>query len=125
MSSPLSPHLQVYRWQITSILSILHRITGIVSSLGVIILITFLYSISAGEETFKFIISLSENIFIRTILIGLTFSYLFYFLNCLRHLFWDVGIGLDLNTAKLTGWITILFTVLLTVLFWVLIMIGY
>ncbi len=101
MSSPLSPHLQVYRWQITSILSILHRITGIVSSLGVIILIIF------------------------SILIGLTFSYLFYFLNCLRHLFWDVGIGLELNTAKLTGWITILFTVLLTVLFWVLIMIGY
>ena len=86
MSSPLSPHLQVYRWQITSILSILHRITGIVSSLGAIILIIFIYSISAGEETFQIIISLSENIFIRTILIGLTFFIFVFIFKLLKTL---------------------------------------
>ena len=125
MSNPLSPHLQVYRWQITSILSILHRITGVVSSLGSLIIIFLLFAIGRGEDFFETVIKVANNLFVRTILIGLTFSYLFYFANCIRHLFWDSGYGLDLNTAKLTGWITILFTVLLTVLFWFLIMIGY
>ena len=112
MNNPLSPHLEIYRWQITSVLSILHRITGVVSSLGAVILILFLFSIGVSEEFF---------VFINNILNGLSFSYLFYFSNCIRHLFWDSGYGLDLNTAKLTGWFTIIFTLLLTVIFWLLI----
>ena len=122
MSNPLSPHLQVYRWQITSVLSILHRITGVVSSLGSLIIIFLLFAIGSGEDFYKSAINVANNLFVRTILIGLTFSYLFYFLNCIRHLFWDSGYGLDLNTAKLTGWLTVFLTVILTVIFWMMVM---
>ena len=122
MSNPLSPHLQVYRWQITSVLSILHRITGVVSSLGSLIIISLLFAIGSGEDFYESAINVANNLFVRTILIGLTFSYLFYFLNCIRHLFWDSGYGLDLNTAKLTGWLTVFLTVILTVIFWMMVM---
>ena len=122
MSNPLSPHLQVYRWQITSVLSILHRITGVVSSLGSLIIISLLFAIGCGEDFYKSAINVANNLFVRTILIGLTFSYLFYFLNCIRHLFWDSGYGLDLNTAKLTGWLTVFLTISLTVIFWMMVM---
>ena len=122
MSNPLSPHLQVYRWQITSVLSILHRITGVVSSLGSLIIIFLLFAIGSGEDFYVSAINVANNLFVRTILIGLTFSYLFYFLNCIRHLFWDSGYGLDLNTAKLTGWLTVFLTVILTVIFWMMVM---
>ena len=121
MNNPLSPHLEIYRWQITSVLSILHRITGVASSLGAVILILILFSIGVSEEFFMFINNILNNVFLRTLLIGLSFSYLFYFSNCIRHLFWDSGYGLDLNTAKLTGWFTIIFTLLLTIIFWLLI----
>ena len=122
MSNPLSPHLQVYRWQITSVLSILHRITGVISSLGSVIIIFLLFAIGSGEDFYETAINVANNLFVRTILIGLTFSYLFYFLNCIRHLFWDSGYGLDLNTAKLTGWLTVFLTVILTVIFWMMVM---
>ena len=122
MSNPLSPHLQVYRWQITSVLSILHRITGVVSSLGSLIIIFLLFAIGSGEDFYEYAINVANNLFVRTILIGLTFSYLFYFLNCIRHLFWDSGYGLDLNTAKLTGWLTVFLTISLTVIFWMMVM---
>jgi succinate dehydrogenase / fumarate reductase cytochrome b subunit len=122
MSNPLSPHLQVYRWQITSILSILHRITGVVSSLGSLIIIFLLFAIGSGEDFYESAINVANNLFVRTILIGLTFSYLFYFANCVRHLFWDSGYGLELNTAKLTGWLIVFLTVVLTVVFWMMVM---
>ena len=77
MSNPLSPHLQVYRWQITSVLSILHRITGVVSSLGSLIIIFLLFAIGSGEDFYESTINVANNLFVRTILIGLTFSYLF------------------------------------------------
>ena len=122
MSNPLSPHLQVYRWQITSVLSILHRITGVVSSLGSLILIFLLFAIGSGEDFYESTINVANNLFVSTILIGLTFSYLFYFANCVRHLFWDSGYGLELNTAKLTGWLIVFLTVVLTVVFWMMVM---
>ena len=78
MNSPLSPHLQIYRWQTTSLLSILHRISGVVSSLGSMIIIIYLLSIGLGEDTFKLVISISDNVFIRTVLIGLSFCIFFY-----------------------------------------------
>ena len=102
MNSPLSPHLQIYRWQTTSLLSILHRISGVVSSLGSMIIIIYLLSIGLGEDTFKLVISISDNVFIRTVLIGLSFCIFFYILSSIRHLLWDYGYGLDLNVEQPT-----------------------
>ena len=118
MNSPLSPHLQIYRWQTTSLLSILHRISGVVSSLGSMIIIIFLLSIGLGEDSFKFVISISDNVFIRTVLIGLSFCIFFYILSSIRHLLWDYGYGLDLNVAKITGWTALSVAVILTICFW-------
>ena len=118
MNSPLSPHLQIYRWQTTSLLSILHRISGVVSSLGSMIIIIFLLSIGLGEDTFKLVISISDNVFIRTVLIGLSFCIFFYLLSSIRHLLWDYGYGLDLNVAKITGWTALSVAVILTICFW-------
>ena len=118
MTNPLSPHLQVYRWQVTSVLSILHRITGVVTSLGSMLLVLYMTSFAFSRELFDFINLVFNNLLGRTILIGLTFSVLFYFSACLKHLFWDSGYGLDLITAKLTGWITVVVSGLLTILIW-------
>ena len=117
MNSPLSPHLQIYRWQTTSLLSILHRISGVVSSLGSMIIIIYLLSIGLGEDTFKLVISISDNVFIRTVLIGLSFCIFFYILSSIRHLLWDYGYGLDLNVAKITGWTALSVAVILTICF--------
>lgn len=118
MNNPLSPHLQIYRWQTTSLLSILHRISGVVSSLGSMIIIIYLLSIGLGEDTYKLVISISDNIFIRTVLIGLSFCIFFYILSSIRHLLWDYGYGLDLNVAKITGWTALSIAVILTICFW-------
>jgi len=118
MNSPLSPHLQIYRWQTTSLLSILHRISGVVSSLGSVVIIIYLLSIGLGEDTFNFVISLSDNLLIRALLIGLTFCIFFYLASSARHLLWDYGYGLDLNVAKMTGWAALSFAALFTIFFW-------
>ena len=103
MNNPLSPHLQIYRWQITSVLSILHRITGIVLSLGTIILSAWLLSLSLGEYYFDFFNFLISNFIGRTIMIGYTWAVCFHTLNGIRHLGWDYGYGLDLSVVKVTG----------------------
>ncbi len=118
MNSPLSPHLQIYRWQTTSLLSILHRITGVVSSLGSVVIIIYLLSIGAGKDSFESIIFLSDNIFIRTLLIGLSFCIYFYLFSTIRHLLWDYGFGLDLSIAKITGWLALSIAVVMTIIFW-------
>lgn len=118
MNSPLSPHLQIYRWQTTSLLSILHRITGVVSSLGSVVIIIYLLSIGAGKDAFESIIFLSDNIFIRTLLIGLSFCIYFYLFSTIRHLLWDYGFGLDLSIAKITGWLALSIAVVMTIIFW-------
>ena len=118
MSNPLSPHLQVYRWQVTSVLSILHRITGVITSLGSLLLVLYMLSFAFSRELFDIINLIINNVLGRTVLIGLTFSVLFYFFACLKHLFWDSGYGLDLITAKLTGWATVIVSSLLTIIIW-------
>jgi succinate dehydrogenase / fumarate reductase cytochrome b subunit len=120
MNNPLSPHLQIYRWQITSVLSILHRITGVILSLGTIILATWLLCLSIGEFYFDFFNHLISNFIGRTIMIGYTWSVCFHTLNGIRHLGWDYGYGLDLSIVKLTGWSVVIGSLIMTIIIWVL-----
>ena len=120
MENPLSPHLQIYRWQITSVISILHRISGIVTSFGSVVLVIWLLSIGIGEETFKLINSIYLSFLGRAVLIGITLSVCFNTLNDIRHLFWDYGYGFSLNTVKITGWLIVISSIILTVLIWLL-----
>ena len=118
MDSPLSPHLQIYRWQITSVLSILHRVSGVVTSIGSVVLVTWLLSIGIGEEAFNFINLIFFSFFGRAVLIGITLAVCFNALNDIRHLFWDYGYGFSLNIVKITGWLIVIMSVIFTVLIW-------
>ena len=118
MDNPLSPHLQIYRWQITSVLSILHRVSGVVTSIGSVVLVTWLLSIGIGEEAFNFINLIFFSFFGRAVLIGITLAVCFNALNDIRHLFWDYGYGFSLNIVKITGWLIVIMSVIFTVLIW-------
>tara|TARA_Y100000590_G_scaffold28205_1_gene31667 strand:- start:2554 stop:2946 length:393 start_codon:yes stop_codon:yes gene_type:complete len=119
---PLSPHLQVYKWQISMFLSILHRASGTVLGLGTLLLAYWLISIAMGPEVFSDAQCFLGSIFGRIILFGFTAALILHFLNGVRHLFWDAGYGFELSTSKFSGWIVFLLTILLTILVWVL---GY
>lgn len=118
---PLSPHLQIYKPQLTSILSILHRFTGVALTLGLVLLSTWLYSLFQGEHTYKKFISFLQNKWILWLLIPISFSFFYHAFNGIRHLLWDIGIGLDLRSTYISGWIVVSSTLFLTSLFWLLI----
>lgn len=115
---PLSPHLQVYRPQITSILSILHRLTGVGLAAGALLLGYWLTSAAYGPETFATAQGFLASWFGRLILFGLTFALFYHLLNGIRHLAWDAGWGFEMDTLKTTGWLVIAATVALTFITW-------
>ncbi len=119
---PLSPHLQVYRWQITNTLSILHRLTGVALGIGTLLMAYWLIAIAAGPEAFDTAQGFVRSIVGRTILLGFTFALAFHFSNGIRHLFWDSGRGFELSTVHTSGWIVVIASVGLTLATWIL---GY
>ena len=119
---PLSPHLQVYRWQITNTLSILHRLTGVALGVGTLLMAYWLIAIAAGPEAFATAQGFVGGIVGRIILLGFTFALAFHFSNGIRHLFWDSGRGFELTTVHTSGWIVVIASVVLTLATWIL---GY
>ena len=119
---PLSPHLQVYRPQITSVLSILHRITGVVLALGALLLVYWLVAAASGDSAFETAQNLIGSFLGRLFLFGWTFALFYHFSNGIRHLAWDWGIGFEIETVTKSGWAVIISSVVLTLLSWI---IGY
>jgi succinate dehydrogenase / fumarate reductase cytochrome b subunit len=119
---PLSPHLQVYRWQLTSTLSILHRATGIALVGGAVLWVWWLLALAAGPNAFAAISAFSASILGRNLLFGWTFCFFYHLANGIRHLWWDTGYGLDLPSVYRSGWTVIAFTAVATLLVWIL---GY
>ncbi|WP_417454830.1 succinate dehydrogenase, cytochrome b556 subunit [Kiloniella sp.] len=117
---PLSPHLQVYRPQLTSVLSILFRIMGVATSVGSIVLIWWLAAAASGAEYFELVQSFLGSWFGRLLLFGWTFALVFHLCNGIRHLYWDAGKGLELETAYASGKAVIVFSVIITVGLWAL-----
>jgi len=115
---PLSPHLQVYRPQITSILSILHRITGIALTLGTLLLTYWLAAAASGPEAFADAQGLIGSIFGRLLLFGWSFALFYHLCNGIRHLAWDAGYGFEIETVTRTGWIVVGASAALTLLCW-------
>ncbi len=105
---PLSPHLQVYRWQISNTLSILHRLTGVALALGLVALSYWLISLAGGEEAYAAAMRVFASKVGLVFLIGWTFSFLFHLLNGVRHLFWDAGYGFERNQRHASGWFAVL-----------------
>tara|TARA_B100000945_G_scaffold101191_1_gene79758 strand:+ start:176 stop:553 length:378 start_codon:yes stop_codon:yes gene_type:complete len=112
-NNPLSPHIQVYRWHISSLLSITHRIIGIVNFI-LIILLSFLLILNG--KNFQFLELISNSFFGKFFIIALCWSFSFQILNEIRHLAWDLGYGFDLKISQLTGIITIIGSFILAIL---------
>lgn len=116
---PLSPHLQVYRPQLTSVLSILHRLTGIALALGTLLLVWWLIAAATGPTAFDNIQSFIGSIFGRILLFGWSFALFYHLCNGIRHLVWDSGRGFEISTAYASGWLVVIASALLTVISWI------
>src|SRR5579859_3996298 len=116
---PLSPHLGVYRWQLTMTLSIVHRATGIALAVGTLLVIWALFALAAGPEAFAKVQAFCASPLGIFLLIGWTWSLFFHLANGIRHLAWDTGWGFEIPRAYFTGWTVVAFSVLATVLVWI------
>ena len=116
---PLSPHLQIYRWEWTMALSIAHRATGIALTAGALYLVWWLLAIAAGPDAYATVSAFSGSIIGRLMLLGWTFALFYHLCNGVRHLVWDAGVGLDLKTSSLSAALVVIAAIVLTVSAWV------
>jgi succinate dehydrogenase / fumarate reductase cytochrome b subunit len=117
---PLSPHLQVYRWQITMTLSILHRATGIVLAIGAFGVAWWLIAVSASDEHYAQFAALAGSLPGRIALAGFSYCLMYHLLNGLRHLLWDSGRGFEIKQFYMTGWTVVVLSFVLTGVLWML-----
>lgn len=115
---PVSPHLQIYRLPLTALLSITHRLTGIFLALGSVLLIWILAAAAQGAEAYASVIPHFQAWYGQIFLLGFLFSLYLHFCNGVRHLFWDMGYGFELETVDLTAKIAIAVALVLTVATW-------
>lgn len=116
---PLSPHLQVYRPQLTSVLSILHRGTGIALAAGTLMLVWWLIAAATGPTAFNDVQGFIGSFVGRLLLFGWTFALFYHLCNGIRHLVWDTGHGFELPTAYASGWLVVIAAGILTVICWI------
>ena len=117
--TPISPHLQIYKPQITSVLSILHRISGFFLFLGSFVWSGWLIGLASGPECYVWVQDMALHPLGLIVLVGWSFVLFYHILNGIRHLMWDAGIGVDINTATKTGWVVVFGTMSLTILTWI------
>ncbi len=116
---PLSPHLQVYRPQLTSLLSITHRATGVVLSIGTLGLVCWLLAIAGGASDYLAVQTFYASWFGKLLLFGWSYALFFHLCNGIRHLVWDVGKGLDIEDVYKGGWIMLSASAALTAIVWI------
>ena len=115
---PLSPHLQVYKPQLTTFMSITHRATGIVLAVGTVMLVCWLIAAATGENAFNNVQTFLGSIIGKLLLLGWSYALFYHMCNGLRHLFWDAGRGFEIETAYTTGRLVIGASILLTIGAW-------
>ncbi len=116
---PISPHLQVYQPQLTSVLSILHRMTGVVLGLGIPFLVYWIWTISQGPAEYASGRGFFGSLIGRTLLFGWTFCFFYHLNNGVRHLFWDIGRGFELVDVYRSGWLVVAAAVVMTLATWI------
>ena len=114
-NNPLSPHIQIYRWHVSSLVSISHRITGIINILAITLICIFFIFFSFSEGSQEFIKLFLQSIIGKFFILGITWSFSFQILSEIRHLIMDFGYGFELKTTKITGLIVIFGSFILTV----------
>ena len=118
--NPLSPHLQIYRWHISSLVSISHRVTGIINFFAVIFICIWAGLLILGEENYTPINHLLDSVFGKFVILGFTWSFSFQMLSEIRHLIMDMGYGFELKTTKISGLLVIFGSILLTIVIFIL-----
>jgi len=117
-SRPLSPHLGIYRWQISMVLSILHRITGLALFAGTALMMIWLWSAAYAPAFYVTLHSYLASPLGKLCLFGWTLAFYYHLGNGIRHLFWDIGKGFSLPAMTRSGWAVIIFTLLMTAATW-------
>ena len=117
--NPLSPHLQIYKWQISSLLSITHRIVGVLNIFIITLICLWVISLLFGESSYQLTKIFLKSFFGKFIIISFCWTFSFQILNEIRHLMWDLGYGFDLKVAKITGIMVFIGSFILTILFFI------
>jgi succinate dehydrogenase / fumarate reductase, cytochrome b subunit len=115
---PLSPHLQIYRWQITMTLSILHRVTGFGLALGALLVTWWLLAAAQGEAQFDAFHAFAQSLIGKLMIFGWVWSFVFHFLNGIRHLVWDTGRGFTIKQAANSAWLVLILSVIGALAIW-------
>ena len=119
-NNPLSPHLQIYKWQISSLLSISHRIIGVINFFAITLICLWAILIVFGQSNYSNINVILNSSFGKFLVISLCWTFSFHIVNELRHLIWDAGYGFELKVSKITGILALIGSFVLTVIFYVL-----
>ena len=117
---PLSPHIQIYRWHISSLVSITHRITGIINIIGITFICIWSCLLLLGENNYQMFNVFLKSLFGKFIILGITWSFSFQILSEIRHLIMDLGYGFDPKITKITGLVVIFGSLILTIVFFIL-----
>ena len=118
--TPLSPHIQIYRWHISSLVSITHRITGIINIIGITFICIWTCLLLLGENNYEMFNLFLKSLFGKFIILGITWSFSFQILSEIRHLIMDLGYGFDPKITKITGLVVIFGSLILTIVFFTL-----
>ena len=116
--NPLTPHLQIYKWQISSLLSITHRITGVINAIAISAICIWLLLVIKNEKIL--LDNILSGFFGKFISISLCWTFSFHILNEIRHLMWDAGYGFDPKVSKITGYVTLILSFLIAIIIYLL-----
>ena len=115
-NKPLSPHIQIYRWHISSLVSITHRITGIINFFAISLIFLWFAFIFFGESNYQIIQTILETLLGKFIILAITWSFSFQMLSEIRHLIMDLGYGFELQATKISGLLVIFGSIFLTII---------
>ena len=115
-NNPLSPHIEIYSWNISSLISISHRIIGVINILVLTFVCLWISLLLLGETNYDYAKFFLQSIFGKFTILGIIWSFSFQILSEVRHLFWDLGYGFELKTSKITGLIVIFGSIIFTIL---------
>ena len=118
--NPLSPHIQIYSWHISSLISISHRITGVINFIALTFIFIWISSILLGATSYEYTENILKSFLGKFVVIGMVWSFSFQTLSEIRHLFWDLGYGFELKTSKITGLSVIFGSFILTIIIFIL-----
>ena len=122
---PLSPHLSIYRWQVTNTLSIIHRLSGLLLFLAALDFAVWLGSIALGSDSYNYVKEIYSSNLLMLIWLLVSLSFFYHLFNGIRHLSWDIGKGFEESQVKWTGAFVFLFSIMVTGLFWYLLLEKY